>query len=87
MCWGCMHPSFPDSPSSPFFEAAAITPEFLGLSADNFAEILLVGGVAAIGVHAARHVLTNKEETGEEKKAVADAPAPQQKKEVSSIRE
>ena len=70
MCWGCMHPSFPDSPSSPFFRPAATTPEFLGLSADNFAEILLVGGVAAIGVHAARHMLTNKEEPREEKKSL-----------------
>ena len=82
MCWGCMHPSFPDAPSSPFFRPAAISPEFLGLTADNFAEILLVGGVAALGVHAARHVLTGKEETGEEENVTADASAQQQKKEV-----
>jgi len=45
MCWGCMHPNFPDPPVSGFFEAV---PHFPGVDV----ETLEVAGVAALAVGA-----------------------------------
>ena len=42
MCYGCMHPSFPDPPTSGFFEAL---PHFPGI---NIPDLELAGGVAAV---------------------------------------
>ena len=62
MCWGCMHPSFPDAPTSSFFSPVEQTPRLLGLTADNVGEAV-VGGVAAIlAVHGVRRAVTRSEE-------------------------
>jgi len=62
MCWGCMHPSFPETPTSSFFSPVEQTPKLLGLTADNVGEAV-VGGVAAVlAVHGARRALTGKKE-------------------------
>jgi len=65
MCWGCMHPSFPETPTSSFFSPVEQTPKLLGLTADNVGEAV-VGGVAAVlAVHGVRRAVTrNKEEEG-----------------------
>ncbi len=60
MCWGCMHPNFPDPPTSPFFNQVELIPAYFGLTADTVAEIAGVGVAAAIGVHAVNHVLKSK---------------------------
>ena len=45
MCWGCMHPSFPDPPTSGFFESL---PHFPGVDIPT----LEVAGAAALAVGA-----------------------------------
>ena len=80
MCWGCMHPSFPDPPSSPFFQEVALTPSFLGLTVDQYAAIIGVGAIAVLGAHMTRKALTKKEEEerkgdGGGKKKTTEAPA------------
>jgi hydrogenase small subunit len=60
MCWGCMHPNFPDSPTSPFFVQVELIPAYFGLNADTVAEIAGIGVAAAIGVHAVHHALARK---------------------------
>jgi len=53
MCWGCMHPSFPDAPTSGFFEAL---PHFPGVDIPTLevagAAALVVGAGLAIGLQA-----------------------------------
>jgi len=62
MCWGCMHPSFPEAPTSSFFSPVEQTPKLLGLTADNVGEAM-IGGVAAIlAVHGVRRAVTKRDE-------------------------
>ena len=70
MCWGCMHPSFPDPPSSPFFEQVSLTPSFLGLTVDEYAELVALGSIIAVGAHLTRKVVTKEEEEKEAKKGM-----------------
>ncbi len=63
MCWGCMHPNFPDSPAGgdptqpvpgSFFNEIEAAPSLLGINVNT--AILAMGGAAAIGIaaHAVR---------------------------------
>lgn len=61
MCWGCMHPNFPDPPTSPFFSQVELTPSFLGLTVDNYAEIVGAATAVALGAHAVKKAVSKKE--------------------------
>jgi hydrogenase small subunit len=66
MCWGCMHPNFPDAPTSGFFEAV---PHFPGVDL----ETLEVAGAAAVVVGAGLAIglqYKSKKEEKPEKKEV-----------------
>jgi hydrogenase small subunit len=52
MCWGCMHPSFPDPPTSPFFQEIELVPAFFGINVNDIAIGAAVAAVGIIGVHA-----------------------------------
>lgn len=77
MCWGCMHPSFPDLPTSAFFAQVEQTPTLLGLTADTVGEATMGGVAAALAVHAAKRVATRKKEdkTDQSEKPAAGAEA------------
>lgn len=66
MCWGCMHPNFPDPPTSSFFSPLELTPKLLGLTVDNVAELVGAGTAVGLGVHAAKRALSKKEDQKEE---------------------
>lgn len=68
MCWGCMHPNFPDPPTSPFFTQVELVPAYLGLSVDTIAGAAAVGVAVGIGAHAVHHVLAKKKERTEASK-------------------
>ncbi len=62
MCWGCMHPSFPDPPVSPFFQAI---PGFPGI---NIPTLEVAGAAAAVvGAGLAVGTLLKSKKGGEEK--------------------
>jgi NiFe hydrogenase small subunit HydA len=69
MCWGCMHPNFPDPPTSPFFTQVELVPAFLGLNVDTIAEVATVGVAVAMGAHAIHHVIVRKKAEAEPPKA------------------
>jgi len=67
MCWGCMHPNFPDPPTSGFYSPVADTPTILGVNVDEVGEVAIAGTAGVLAVHAIRRSLGNKEvEPGEE---------------------
>ncbi len=74
MCWGCMHPSFPDTPTSAFFAPVEQNPKMLGLSADTVGEAVVAGTAAILAVHAVRKLASGRREEGEGGEAPA-APA------------
>jgi hydrogenase small subunit len=64
MCWGCMHPNFPDQPTSEFFSPVEQIPTLAGLTVDDVGEVAIGGTAAVLAIHAIRRTLTrNKEET------------------------
>jgi NiFe hydrogenase small subunit HydA len=65
MCWGCMHPNFPDPPTSPFFSQVELVPAYFGYSVDTIAEVTAAGVALAMGAHAVRHALKKKSEQAE----------------------
>jgi len=69
MCWGCMHPNFPDSPTSEFFAPVEQTPTMLGLNVNEVGEVAIAGAAGILAVHAVRRSLGNKEKEPEEKPA------------------
>ena len=79
MCWGCMHPNFPDAPTSEFFAPVERTPTMLGVNVDEVGEVAIAGAAGILAVHAIRRSIGKKEEEPEEKKA---APPPEQPKEA-----
>lgn len=60
MCWGCMHPNYPDPPTSPFFTQVELIPAFFGLNVDTIAGVTAAGVAVAVTAHAARHVRAKK---------------------------
>jgi Ni,Fe-hydrogenase I small subunit len=47
-----MHPSFPDPPTSPFFQEIELVPAFFGINVNDIAIGAAVAAVGIIGVHA-----------------------------------
>jgi hydrogenase small subunit len=68
MCWGCMHPSFPDPPTSGFYSPVELTPTLLGLTVDNVGEAAAAGTAAVLAAHAVRRSV-GKREDGEAEEA------------------
>ena len=66
MCWGCMHPNFPDAPASPFFTEVDLVPSFFGLSASDIALGVGVGTAVVLGAHMLRKGLSRPERDEEE---------------------
>jgi len=60
MCWGCMHPNYPDPPTSPFFTQVELVPAFFGLNVDTVAGVTAAGVAVALTAHAVHHVRTKK---------------------------
>ena len=54
MCWGCMHPNFPDPPSSEFFSPVELTPTIAGFNVDEVGVAAAVGTAGVLAVHAMR---------------------------------
>lgn len=69
MCWGCMHPNFPDLPTSPFFTQVELVPAYFGLNVDTIAEVAGVGVAVALGAHAVHHALAKKSDQTETSQA------------------
>jgi hydrogenase small subunit len=65
MCWGCMHPNFPDRPVSEFFSPVELTPTLLGLTVDNVGEVAAAGTAAVLAVHAIRRTVSKKKDETE----------------------
>jgi hydrogenase small subunit len=61
LCYGCMHPNFPDSPTSGFFTPSELTPTLLGLTVDNVGEVAIAGAAGALAVHGVRRSVGKKE--------------------------
>jgi Ni,Fe-hydrogenase I small subunit len=59
MCWGCMHPSFPDPPTSSFFEAL---PHFPGINIQTLEVAGAAAAVVGVGLAAGLAVNAKKEE-------------------------
>jgi len=66
MCWGCMHPNFPDKPTSEFFSPLELSPTLLGLTVDNVGEVAIAGAAGILAVHAVKRTLSKKEDETEE---------------------
>lgn len=60
MCWGCMHPDFPDPPTSGFFSPTEQIPTLVGLTADTVGEAAIAATAAILAVHGVRRALTKK---------------------------
>jgi hydrogenase small subunit len=69
MCWGCMHESFPDPPSSPFFKEVEAVPSILGVDANALGAVMAVGTAAAVGAHLASSYRRGKFKRGGEEEA------------------
>ncbi len=70
MCWGCMNESFPDPPTSPFFDEIELTPAFFGVNVNDIAIGAAAATAGVIAVHAVARELR-----GDRKKEDAGAPA------------
>ncbi len=70
MCWGCMHPNFPDAPVSPFFQEI---PGYPGINIPTLevaaAAAAIVGAGVAVGT-----VLKSRKKGSEEEKATSAPP-------------
>jgi len=69
MCWGCMHPNFPDPPTSAFYAPVADTPTILGVNVDEVGEVAIAGTAGILAVHAIRRSIGKKEGEPEKEKA------------------
>jgi len=80
MCWGCMHPNFPDPPTSGFYAPVADTPTILGINVDEVGEVALAGTAGILAVHAIRRSIGKKEGGPEKEKAPAPSEPPSEAK-------
>jgi len=80
MCWGCMHPNFPDPPTSGFFSPVADTPTILGVNVDEVGEIAIAGTAGILAVHAIRRSIGKKEGEPEKEKATPPSEQPSEAK-------
>ncbi len=65
MCWGCMHPSFPDPPAGGFYAPIEQSPKILGLTVDNVAEVAIAGTAGVLAIHALKRSIGRKGSKGE----------------------
>ena len=82
MCWGCMHPNFPDKPTSEFFSPSEVTPTLVGLTADIVGEVAVAGAAGILAVHAIKRTVSKKE--GEHVGAGGSGPNPDKTEEAES---
>ena len=80
MCWGCMHPNFPDPPTSGFFSPVADTPTILGVNVDEVGEVAIAGTAGILAVHAIRRSIGKKEGEPEKEKATPPSEQPSEAK-------
>jgi hydrogenase small subunit len=80
MCWGCMHPSFPDSPTSEFFTRIEDIPTILGVNVDEVGEVAIAGTAGILAVHAIRRSIGKKEGEPEKEKATPPSEPPSEAK-------
>ena len=80
MCWGCMHPNFPDPPTSSFYAPIADTPTILGVNVDEVGEVAIAGTAGILAVHAIRRSIGKKEGETEKEKAVPPPEPPSEAK-------
>jgi hydrogenase small subunit len=79
LCYGCMHPSFPDPPTAGFFTPSELTPTLLGLTVDNVGEVAIAGAAGVLAIHGVRRSVGKKEDT----KSTGQAePKPEETKEA-----
>ena len=71
MCWGCMHPSFPDAPTSAFFAPVEQEATIVGVTADQVGELAIAGTAGVLAVHALKRSLSKRGE-----KEGGDSPPP-----------
>ena len=82
MCWGCMHPNFPDPPTSGFFSPVELTPTFVGLTVDDVGEVAAAGTAGVLAVHAIRRTLgKTKEEANSPRQKEPQQPGQSQEAE------
>jgi len=80
MCWGCMHPNFPDTPTSGFFSPVELTPTLAGLTVDNVGEVAIGGAAAILAIHAIKRAVSKK--TDETVVAAKGPPSPEKSEEA-----
>ena len=80
MCWGCMHPNFPDPPTSGFYSPVADTPTILGVNVDEVGEVAIAGTAGILAVHAIRRSIGKKEGEPEKEKATPPSEQPSEAK-------
>ena len=74
MCWGCMHPSFPDPPTSGFFAPVEQVPTLIGVTVDQVGELAIAGTAGVLAVHALRRSVGKKEDKEAERQAPSNKP-------------
>ena len=80
MCWGCMHPSFPDAPTSGFYSQASDTPTILGVDVDEVGEVAIAGTAGILAIHAIRRSMSKKEGEPEKEEAAPPSQPPSEGK-------
>jgi hydrogenase small subunit len=80
MCWGCMHPNFPDPPTSEFFTQIEDTPTILGVNVDEVGEVAIAGTAGILAVHAIRRTLGKKEGEPEKEETTPPSEPPSEAK-------
>jgi hydrogenase small subunit len=71
MCWGCMHPSFPDPPTSSFFQAV---PHFPGVDISTLEVAGVAAAVVGVGLAVGLNAKSKKDDETKEEKAAPAAP-------------
>jgi len=74
MCWGCMHPNFPDAPTSGFYSPIEQESTIVGVTVDDVGELAAAGTAAVLAVHAIRRSVGRKEEKAGESKGPQQEP-------------
>jgi hydrogenase small subunit len=67
-CIGCMHPDFPDGPTSPFYVETEKVPTFLGINTDTAGKAMIGATAVGIAAHAVRRGVTKHYKPKEEEK-------------------
>lgn len=65
-CIGCMHPDFPDGPTSPFYVESEKVPTFVGIDTDTAGKALIGATAVGMAAHAIRRGVKRHPEPKEE---------------------